>query len=90
MEYAVIIEKGATGYSAYAPDLPGCGAAAATKAETRALIKEAIAFHLEGLREFGEDVPPPSCEVASVKIPRRKTRITATLPHTAKAAKRGF
>ena len=89
MEYAVIIEKSATGYGAFVPDLPGCVAAAATKEEARALIKEAIAFHLEGLREFGEPVPPPSCEVSSVKIPRRKTRIITTASAT-KAARRRF
>ena len=74
MKYAVIIEKSKTGYSAFAPDLPGCVAAAKTKAKTRALIAEAIAFHIEGLKEFGEPVPRPSCEAVSVKInaPRAK------------------
>ena len=54
----------------FAPD----GAAAKTKAETRALIAEAIAFHIEGLKKFGEPAPRPSCEVVSVKInaPRAK------------------
>ena len=74
MKYAVIIEKSKTGYSAYVPDLPGCVAAAKTKAKTRTLIAEAIAFHIEGLEEYGEPVPRPSCEAVSVKInaPRAK------------------
>ena len=54
----------------FAPD----GAAAKTKAKTRALIAEAIAFHIEGVKKFGEPAPRPSCEAVSVKInaPRAK------------------
>jgi len=60
MRYAVIIEKGETSYGAYVPDLPGCVAAAETKEEVEALIREAIGFHIEGLREEGLPVPEPS------------------------------
>jgi len=60
MRYAVIIEKGESSYGAYVPDLPGCVAAAETKAEVEELIREAIKFHLEGLREEGLPVPEPS------------------------------
>lgn len=61
MKYAVIYETGPEGgYSAYAPDLPGCVAAAATLAELRALMEEAIEFHIEGMGLHGESVPPPS------------------------------
>ena len=49
MRYAVVIEKVAANYSAYVPDLPGCVATGATQAETEAAIREAIAFHLEGM-----------------------------------------
>lgn len=53
MKYAVVIERGPSGFGAYVPDLPGCVAAAATLDEVRRLIREGIAFHLEGLRDIG-------------------------------------
>jgi len=59
MRYAVVIEKSETGYGAYVPDLPGCVAVAETLAETEQLIREALEFHLEGLREDGLGVPEP-------------------------------
>lgn len=63
MKYAIIIEKSATGYGAYAPDLPGLGVTADTADEARQLIREAIDFHIEGLREDGQPVPPPCVEI---------------------------
>lgn len=60
MEYIVIFEKGENSYGASVPDLPGCIAVGETLEEVRELIAEAIAFHIEGLREDGEVVPPPS------------------------------
>ncbi len=64
MRYAVIIEKGETSYGAYVPDLPGCVAVAETLAEIETLIREAIQFHIEGLREEGLPIPEPTslCE----------------------------
>ena len=59
MRYAVVIEKAEENYSAYVPDLPGCVAAGATIAETEREIREAIQFHLEGLREDGLPIPEP-------------------------------
>ena len=59
MKYAVIIEKGDTSYGASVPDLPGCIAVGETLEEVQRLIREAIAFHLEGLREEGLPVPEP-------------------------------
>ena len=56
----VIVEKGEKGYGAYVPDLPGCVAAADTRDEVIELIKGAIEFHIEGLREAGQPVPQPS------------------------------
>ena len=53
MRYAVVIEKAAANYSAYVPDLPGCVATGETIEEVESEIREAIAFHLEGLREDG-------------------------------------
>ncbi|OQM33284.1 type II toxin-antitoxin system HicB family antitoxin [Leptospira interrogans] len=55
-----MIEKNSTGYGAYVPDLPGCVAVGETEAEVTRLIKEAIEFHLEGMRKDGERVPNPS------------------------------
>lgn len=60
MKYMVVIERSKTGYGAYVPDLPGCVAAADTREETLRLIKEAIEFHIEGLREAGEPIPEPT------------------------------
>ena len=60
MKYIVVIEKGETSYGAYVPDLPGCVAAADSRAEVLKLIKEAIEFHIEGLQAAGEPVPPPA------------------------------
>jgi len=62
MRYLVIIEKGESSWGAHVPDLPGCIAVAATRKEVRALIKEAIDFHLDGLRKHGEPIPVPSSE----------------------------
>ena len=60
MQYVVLFEKGENSYGAYVPDLPGCVAAAKTLDEVQILITEAIEFHIEGLREQGEAIPPPS------------------------------
>ncbi len=56
MQYMVVIEKGKSSYGAHVPDLPGCIATAETREEVLRLIKEAIEFHIEGLREAGEPV----------------------------------
>jgi predicted RNase H-like HicB family nuclease len=63
MRYAIVIEKGEGNYSAYVPDLPGCVATGATIEETERSIREAIEFHLEGLRADGLPVPPPTSQV---------------------------
>lgn len=68
MQYAVVIERGPDSFGAYVPDLPGCVAVAETEAEVRRLIREAIEFHLEGMREDGEPVPPPSAHVEYVEV----------------------
>ena len=69
-KYLIIIEKTKTGFSAYSPDLPGCVATGQTRDETEHEMKEAIEFHIEGLKLNGESVPQPSslasyCEVAA-------------------------
>jgi predicted RNase H-like HicB family nuclease len=69
MQYAVVFEKTSTGWSAYAPDLPGLGVAAATIEDTEELIREGIEFHIEGLREDGLPIPAPSTQVRQIAIP---------------------
>jgi predicted RNase H-like HicB family nuclease len=68
MRYAIVIENAGGNYSAYVPDLPGCVATGATIPETEQAIREAIEFHLEGLREDGNPIPPPSSRVEYVEV----------------------
>jgi predicted RNase H-like HicB family nuclease len=60
MRYAVVIEKAEGNYSAYVPDLPGCVATGASVAHAEAEIREAIRFHIEGLKADGTPIPPPT------------------------------
>ena len=60
MRYTIIIEHGPRNFSAYAPDFPGCVAAADTEKKTLALMKEALEMHIEDMRERGEPIPQPS------------------------------
>ncbi len=66
--YAIVVEKGLDGYGAYVPDLPGCVAAAATRGEVLNLIREAIEFHLDGMREEGHPLPTPSSTAEYVEV----------------------
>ncbi len=68
MKYLIIIEKSETGYSAYSPDLPGCISTGTTPEETEANMKEAINFHIEGLKKEGQSVPEPSSFSAYVEV----------------------
>jgi len=68
MRYAIVIEQAASNYSAYVPDLPGCVATGSTIEEVELRIREAITFHLDGLREDGLPVPVPSSHVEYVDI----------------------
>ena len=68
MRYAIVIEKAEGNYSANVPDQPGCIATGATVAETEAEIREAIAFHLEGMREDGVTPPAPQSQVEYVDV----------------------
>ncbi len=68
--YLMIIEATSTGFSAYSPDLPGCVATGRTREEVEREMREAIEFHIEGLRLAGQQVPEPRsqasyCEVAA-------------------------
>lgn len=60
MRFLILIEPTATGFSAHVPDLPGCIAAGETREETIQLMREAVAFHLEGMRLHGESIPQPT------------------------------
>ena len=68
MRYAVVIEKGERNYSAYVPDLPGCVSVGETPEDVKAEIREAIEFHLEGMREDGLPVPAPSSRADYVEV----------------------
>jgi predicted RNase H-like HicB family nuclease len=68
MRYAVVIEKAEKNYSAYVPDLPGCVATGATLDQVETEIREAIEFHIEGLREDGLPIPEPASKVEYVDV----------------------
>lgn len=68
MRYAIVVEQSEGIDSAYVPDLPGCVATGATVAEVESEIREAIAFHIEGMREDGCAVPEPSSQVEYVEV----------------------
>ena len=68
MEYVVILGRGDSSYGAYVPDLPGCVAVGETKEETLQLIREAIEFHLGGLRQNGLPIPEPSSTSELIKV----------------------
>lgn len=68
MRYAVVIEDVGSTFSAYVPDLPGCIAAGDTLAEAEMAIRDAIEFHLGGLREDGSPIPSPSSRVEYVEV----------------------
>jgi predicted RNase H-like HicB family nuclease len=68
MRYAVVIERAENNYSAYVPDLPGCIATGATLEEVEQQIREAIEFHLEGMREDGIPTPQPSSRVKYIDV----------------------
>jgi len=67
-KYAVVFEKAAHNWAAYVPDLPGCVTTGRTLEETRRLIAEAIAFHIEGMRLRSECVPEPTTVAETVEI----------------------
>jgi predicted RNase H-like HicB family nuclease len=70
MRYVILLEPTRTGFSAYVPDLPCCVAAGETREEALDLIREAIAFHLEGMGLHGEPIPQPTstCEYVEVTL----------------------
>jgi predicted RNase H-like HicB family nuclease len=68
MKYLIVIEQSASGHSASSPDLPGCVATGATREETETNMREAIAFHLEGLREDGLTLPQPTSYSTHIEV----------------------
>lgn len=69
MKYLIVIEPTATGYSAYSPDIPGCVATGATREDVEREMREAISFHLDGLRDEGAKLPQPQSSSTYVEVP---------------------
>lgn len=69
MKYLIVVEKTKTGYSVYSPDLDGCVATGKTRVQAERQMREAIEFHVEGLREEGARIPPPHTYPAFVEVP---------------------
>ena len=72
--YLVVFEKGEKNWSAYAPDVPGCISTGKTVVQTLANLREALAFHFEGMVEDGDPIPDPQTliDYVDVKLPARK------------------
>ena len=68
MQYLVVLEEGPESFGAYVPDLPGCVAAGESREEALTLIREAIEFHIQGLKQDGQPIPPPSSSSEVVEI----------------------
>ncbi len=68
MKYLIILEKTSTGYSAYSPDVPGCVSAGDTAEETEANMREAIEFHIVGMREEGLSIPIPQSRAPYIEV----------------------
>ena len=68
MRYMVVIERGENSWGAHVPDLPGCIATGKSVEETEQLIREAIEFHLRGMREDGLPIPEASSQVDYVEV----------------------
>lgn len=66
-QYVIVIEHAGANYSAYAPDVPGCIATGDTAEDTVAMMREALAFHFEGMRNQGLPIPAPSVQTAVVE-----------------------
>jgi predicted RNase H-like HicB family nuclease len=69
MQYMVVLEKGATSYGAFVPDLPGCIAVGETRDEALTLIREAVQFHLEDMQQEGFSIPAPASSSTFIEVP---------------------
>ena len=68
VRYMVVVERGENSWGAHVPDLPGCVAVGETRDETLRLVREAIEFHIDGLKQDGTPIPPPSSESEFVEV----------------------
>jgi predicted RNase H-like HicB family nuclease len=68
MQYLIVIEQTDTGFSVYSPDLPGCVSTGATREEVEANMREAVEFHLEGLKLEGLEIPQPVSSSAYIEV----------------------
>ena len=68
-KYLIVIEKTETGYSSYSPDLPGCASTGKTRDEAEHNMREAIEFHVDGLRLEGYPIPEPQASSSYVELP---------------------
>lgn len=68
MKYLVVYEKSASSWGAYVPDLPGLGVAATTLDKVKELIREALEFHIEGMREHGDPIPAPAATTEYISV----------------------
>ncbi len=68
MKYLIVYEKSASSWGAYAPDLPGLGVAGKSLDEVRELIRDAIEFHLEGIRQRGDAIPEPAATTEYITV----------------------
>ena len=69
MKYLIVIEKTGTGYSAYSPDLPGCVATGSTRRGVEHTMREAVEFHLEGLKAEGYEIPASHSYSSYIEVP---------------------
>ena len=69
MKYLIVIERTASGFSAFSPDIDGCVATGRTRSDVEGAMRDAIEFHLDGLRQEGLAVPPPRSSPAWIEIP---------------------
>jgi predicted RNase H-like HicB family nuclease len=68
MKYIVILEKGASSFGAYVPDLPGCAVVGETREEALQLIREAVDLHVSSMREHGDPLPEPTSSAEYVQV----------------------
>ena len=68
MRYLIVIEKSASGYCSYSPDIPGCVSTGISPEETKMNMCEAIAFHIKGLKQEGCEIPSPTCSSSYIEI----------------------
>ena len=90
MKYLIVVEKTEAGFSAFSPDVPGCVSTGRTEEETEANMKEAIEFHVDGLKQEGLPVPQSSTKAAYVEITAREIPLSPPLPKGEARQRRGI